>query len=103
MDTGIKEKIMPLPEEPEKKFSKGSEKTEAVNNKDGVYEFWWNRNHVSKGGSTQDPGDDRWILRRPSNPTYFFLASLNLEDEIPFKGGRFVTCQNSKILECYNK
>ena len=28
--------------------------------------------------------------------TYFFLASSNLEDEIHFKGGRFVTCQ--KIL-----
>ena len=64
---------------------------------DGVYEFWWNRNHASKGGSTLDPGDDRWILRRPQILTYFFLASPNLEDEIHFKGGRFVTSQNSKF------
>ena len=41
--------------------------------------------------------DDRWILRRPPNPNLFLLASLNLEDEIPFKGGRFVTSQNSKF------
>ena len=27
------------------------------------------------------------ILRRPPNPNLFFLASPNLEDEIPFKGG----------------
>ena len=36
-------------------------------------------------------------LRRPPNPTYFLLASPNLEDEIHFKGGRFVTSQNSKF------
>ena len=45
----------------------------------------------------QTPCDDRWILRRPPNPTYFLLASPNLEDEIHFKGGRFVTSQNSKF------
>ena len=45
----------------------------------------------------QTPCDDQWILRRPPNLTYSFLASLNLEDEIPFKGGRFVTSQNSKF------
>ena len=33
----------------------------------------------------------------PQNLTYFLLASLNLEDEIHFKGGRFVTSQNSKF------
>ena len=33
----------------------------------------------------------------PPNLTYFLLASLNLEDEIHFKGGRFVTSQNSKF------
>ena len=37
------------------------------------------------------------ILRRPPNPNLFFLASPNLEDEIHFKGGRFVTSQNSKF------
>ena len=78
---------MPLPEEPEKGLSLISEKTDTVNDKDGVYEFWWNRNNVSKGGSTRDLGDDRWTLRRPQTLTYFFLASPNLEDEIHFKGG----------------
>ena len=56
---------MPLPEESEKKFSREFEKTGPVKNKDGVYEYWWDRNDVSKGGSTPDPGDDWWILRRP--------------------------------------
>ena len=45
----------------------------------------------------QTPCDDRWILRRPQTLTFFLLASPNLEDEIPFKGGRFVTSQNSKF------
>ena len=45
----------------------------------------------------QTPCDERWILRRPPNLTYFLLASPNLEDEIHFKGGRFVTSQNSKF------
>ena len=64
-DKRIEEKVMPLPKEPEKEFFRESEKTDTVNNKDGVYKFWWNRNNDSKGGSTPDPGDDRWILRRP--------------------------------------
>ena len=97
MDTRIEEKVMPLPEEPEKELSWRSKKIDTANNKDGVYEFWWNRNHASKGGSTPDPFDDRWILRRPPNPNLFLLASPNLEDEIHFKGGRFVTSQNSKF------
>ena len=54
-DRRNEEKVMPLPEEPEKEFFRESEKTDTVNNKDGVYEFWWNRNNVSKGGSTPDP------------------------------------------------
>ena len=88
---------MPLPEEPEEDLSWRFEKTGPVKNKDGVYEYWWDRNHASKGGSTPNPEDDRWILRRPPNLTYFLLASPNLEDEIHFKGGRFVTSQNSKF------
>ena len=88
---------MPLPEKPQKELYWRSEKTGPVKNKDGVYEFWWNRNNASKGGSTPDPCDDRWILRRPQTLTYFFLASPNLGDEIRFKGGRFVTSQNSKF------
>ena len=51
---------MPLPEEPEKELSQEFEKTGPVKNKDGVYEYWWDRNHASKGGSTPDPWDDRW-------------------------------------------
>ena len=50
----IEEKVMPLPKEPEKEFFRESEKTDTVNNKDGVYEFWWNRNHAFKGGITPD-------------------------------------------------
>ena len=89
---------MPLPKEQEKELSWESEKTDTVKNKDGVFEYWWDRNDVSKGGSTPDPPcDDRWILRRPPNLIYFLLASPNLEDEIHFKGGRFVTSQNSKF------
>ena len=45
---------MPLLEEPKKELYWRSEKTDIVNNKDGVYEFWWNRNNGSKGGSTPD-------------------------------------------------
>ena len=66
---------MPLPEEPEKEFFRESEKTDTVNNKDGVYEFWWNRNNVSKGGSTPDPVmiDGFWEDPKPN----LFLASLS--------------------------
>ena len=59
--------------------------------------------NASKGGSTPDPCDDRWILRRPPTLTYFLLASPNLEDEIHFKGGRFVTSQNFKFWNVINK
>ena len=38
------------------------------------------------------------FVRRPPIPNLFFLALSNLEDEIHFKCGRFVT---SQILECY--
>ena len=31
-----------------------SEKAGPVKNKDGVYEYWWDCNNVSKGGSTLD-------------------------------------------------
>ena len=37
------------------------------------------------------------------NPNLFLLASPNLEDEIHFKGGRFVTSQNSKFWNVINK
>ena len=88
---------MPLPEEPEEEFSREFEKTGPVKNKDGVYEYWWDRNNVSKGGSTPDPLLWSMDFEETPNPTYFFLASPNLEDEIHFKGGRFVTFQNSKF------
>ena len=88
---------MPLPEEQERELYGKSEKTGPVKNKDAVYDYWWDRNNLSKGGSTRDPGDDWWDFEETPNLTYFFLASPNLEDEIPFKGGRFVTSQNSKF------
>ena len=88
---------MPLPEEPEKELSRGSEKMDTVNDKDGVYEFTWNRYHVSKGGSTPDHWRRLMDFEKTPTLTYFFLASPNLEDEIHFKGGRFVTSQNSKF------
>ena len=88
---------MPLPEEPEKELSLRSEKTGPVKNKDGVYEYWWDRNNVSKGGSTPDPLWWSMDFEKTPNLTYFLLASPNLEDEIHFKGGRFVTSQNSKF------
>ena len=40
---------------PEKELSWRSDKIDPVINKDGVYKFWWNLNHASKGGSTPDP------------------------------------------------
>ena len=46
---------MPLPKEPEKELYWRSGKTDPVKNKDGVYEYWWNRNHAFEGGSTPDP------------------------------------------------
>ena len=66
---------MPLPEEPEKELSLWFEKTATVENKDGVYEFWWNRNHASKGGSTRDPVmiDGFWEDPEPN----LFLSSLS--------------------------
>ena len=78
---------MPLPEEPEKEFSRESEKTDPVNKKDGIYKFWWNRNLRRRSMD----------FEKTPNLTYFLLASPNLEDEIHFKGGRFVTSQNSKF------
>lgn len=62
---------MPLSEEPEKELYWRYEKNGPVKNKDGVYEYWWDRNDVSKGGSTPDPWDGRWILRRPPNPNQY--------------------------------
>ena len=88
---------MPLPEEPREGIILTIWEDGTVKNKDGVYEFWWNRNHASKGGSTPDPEDDWWNFEETPNLTYFLLASPNLEDEIHFKGGRFVTSQNSKF------
>ena len=39
-------------------------------------------------------------FEKTPNLTHFFLTSPNLEDEIHFKGGRFVTSQIFN-LECY--
>ena len=46
---------MPLPEELREGICQESEKTGPVKNKDGVYEYWWDHDNVSKGGSTPDP------------------------------------------------
>ena len=66
---------MPLPEEPDKELYWKSKKSGPVKNKDGVYEYWWDRN-VSKGGSTPDPTEmiDRfWEDPKPN----LFLSSLS--------------------------
>ena len=67
---------MPLPEEPEKELSRESEKTGPVKNKDGVYEYWWDRNHVSKGGSTPDPLWRSMDFEKTPEPN-LFLSSLS--------------------------
>ena len=59
---------MPLPEELEKELSLRSEKTDPVKDKDGVYEYWCDRNHASKGGSTPDPGGDWWNFEATPKP-----------------------------------
>ena len=59
---------MPLLEELREGIFRGFEKTGTVKNKDGVYEFWWNLNNDSKGGSTPDPGDDWWNIEETPKP-----------------------------------
>ena len=88
MDTRIEKKVMPLPKEPREGIFPRSEETDTVRNKDGVYEFWWNRNNASKGGSIPDLVWWSMDFEDPQTLTYFLLASPNLEDEIHFKGGR---------------
>ena len=63
---------------------------------DGVHEFYLNHTHAFKCGSTLDHSD-QWNYWKTPNPNLFLLASSNLEDEIHFKCGRFVTSQNSKF------
>ena len=46
---------MPLPEEPREGIILTIWEDGTVKNKDGVYEYWWDRNDVFKGGSTQTP------------------------------------------------
>ena len=46
---------MPLPKEPEKEFFRESEKTDTVNDKDGVYEFWWNVTMLLRVAAPQTP------------------------------------------------
>ena len=102
-DSRFLRKAMPLPEEHRwRSYLRKYEKTDTVNPKDGVHEFCWNCNHASKGGSTQTLWWSIDFQEDPPNLT-FFLASPNLEDEIHFKGGRFVTSQNSKFWNVINK
>ena len=67
---------MALPEEPKKEFSRESLKIDTVKNKDGEYEFWWNRNHVFKGGSTPDPLWRSMDFEKTSKSN-LFLSSLS--------------------------
>ena len=67
---------MPLTKEPEKELYWRSEKTGPVKNKDGVYEYWWDRNNVSKGGSTPDPRSRLMDFLEDPEPN-LFLASLS--------------------------
>ena len=80
---------------PEKEIYPKNLRRLTLSKKDGVYEFWWNSNNASKGGSTPDLQRRSMDFEKTPNLTYFLLASPNLEDEIHFKGGRSVTSQNS--------
>ena len=64
---------------------------------DEVYEFDGTVPILLREVAPQTPETIDETLKKTPNLTYFFLASPNLEDEIPFKGGRFVTSQNSKF------
>ena len=89
---------MPLPEEPrEGKFSEDLRRPTLPTIRMEYKSFDGTVTRLLRVVAPQTPCDDRWILRRPPNLIYFFLASPNLEDEIHFKGGRFVTSQNSKF------
>ena len=98
-DKRIAVKVMPLPEEPREGFVFPKNLRRPTLSRirmeytgiDGTVTM------LLRVVAPQTPCDDRWILRRPPNLTYFLLASPNLEDEIHFKGGRFVTSQNSKF------
>ena len=91
---------MPLPEEPEKEFSEDLRRPTLLTIWMKYMSFDGTVTVLLRVVAPQTPCDDRWILRRPPNPNLFLLASPNLEDEIPFKGGRFVTSQIFN-LECY--
>ena len=88
---------MPLPEEPEKEFSEDLRRPTLLTIWMKYMSFDGAVTMLLRVVAPQTPCDDRWILRRPPNPNLFLLASPNLEDEIHFKGGRFVTSQNSKF------
>ena len=71
---------MPLPEEPEKELYWRSEKTGPVKNKDGVYDYWWDCNDVSKGGSTPEPLRRSMDFDKTPILTYLFnITFQNLE------------------------
>ena len=87
---------MPLPEEPEKECSEDLRRLALSRIRMEYMSIDGTVTMLLRVVAPQTSGDDRWILKTP-NPNLFFLASPNLEDEIHFKGGRFVTSQNSKF------
>ena len=45
----------------------------------------------------ETPGDDRWIFEKTPNPNLFLASLSESRGRDSFKGGRFVTSQNSKF------
>ena len=88
---------MPLPEEQRRNFPENLRRPTLSRIRMEYMSFDGTVTMLLRVVAPQTPCDDRWILRRPPNPNLFLLASPNLEDEIHFKGGRFVTSQNSKF------
>ena len=85
---------MPLPEEPEKEFSEDLRRPTLLTIGMKYMSFDGAVTMLLRVVAPQTPEMMDGFLRRPQNPNLFLLASPNLEDEIHFKGGRFVTSQN---------
>ena len=88
---------MALPEEPRDGISRDLGRTTLSTIRMEYMRFDGTLTMILRVVAPQTPCDDRWIFEDPQTLTYFLLASPNLEDEIHFKGGRFVTSQNSKF------
>ena len=93
-------KVMPLPEISEKEFLKDLRRPTLSRIRMEYMSFDGTVTMLLRVAALQTPCDDRWILRRPQNPSLFLASLSEFEDEIHFKGGRFVTSQIFN-LECY--